>query len=180
MPYFRKIFDNYIVSDTGIVFALGKFVNNNGGLEWRPGHRMKPYKNTQINGYLEVNLRKDGKTVSCKVHRLVAQAFPEICGEWFEGCEIDHINRDTGDNRAVNLRVTDKSGNMRNPLTREACRKAKSKPVIQMTQGGDFIRRWDCAFDVEREIGIQHQNISNCCKNKPRYKTAGGFKWKFA
>lgn len=180
MLCFRKLFDNYLVSDTGIVFAMGKYVDNNGGKEWRPGHRIKAYSNPHRRGYLQVVLRKDGKNVHRKVHRLVAQVFPEICGEWFEGCEIDHINGDTGDNRAVNLRVTDKSGNMRNPLTREACRKPKCKAVIQMTPEGEFIKKWDCAFDVERETGIQHQRISNCCQNKPRYKTAGGFKWMYA
>ena len=40
-----------------------------------------------------------------KIHILVAKAFPEICGEWFEGCVVHHINHNTKDNRAENLKV---------------------------------------------------------------------------
>jgi hypothetical protein len=46
-------------------------------------------------------LWKDGKQYSCKVHRLLAQAFlpnPE------NYAEIDHINNDPNDNRVENLR----------------------------------------------------------------------------
>lgn len=38
------------------------------------------------------------------VYRLVAKAFPEICGEWFEGCHIHHIDGNYLNNRADNLK----------------------------------------------------------------------------
>ena len=38
------------------------------------------------------------------VHRLVAQAFPDICGVLKEGYTVDHINGVRDDNRAENLR----------------------------------------------------------------------------
>lgn len=65
-------------------------------------------------GYASVVLKGKPK----KVHRLVAQAFPEICGEWIEGGEVDHINTDRSDNNATNLRIVkDRKENCNNPLS---------------------------------------------------------------
>ena len=32
-------------------------------------------------------------------------------------------------------------------------------------------------FEVQRKLGIPHSNISDCCNGK--YKSAGGYHWKF-
>ena len=62
---------------------------------------------------------------------------------------------------------------------REATRKAHNKPVLQLNkENGEVIRGWDCARDVERELGINNANISECCNNKRN--SAGGFKWRYA
>lgn len=72
------------------------------------------------------NLTIDGKTYP--VSKLVAMVFPEICGEWFEGCEVDHINTNSKDNRAENLKVVGShSENMSNPLTRKHISEARKK-----------------------------------------------------
>ena len=61
----------------------------------------------------------NGKIKNIFVHRLVAMAFPEICGEWFEGATVDHLNGIKTDNRAVNLKVCTLKENMSNPVTRQ-------------------------------------------------------------
>ena len=33
------------------------------------------------------------------------------------------------------------------------------------------------AMEVQRKLGIPHSNISDCCNGK--YKSAGGYHWKF-
>ena len=59
-------------------------------------------------GYRRVTLFNKQKGLKGKryfVHRLVVWAFPEICGEWFEGAVVNHKNEVTDDNRAENLEV---------------------------------------------------------------------------
>lgn len=74
-------------------------------------------QNLNNSGYLMVDIWKNNKGKKYLVSRLVARAFPEICGIWFEGCDVDHINTIRTDNRAVNLRVCTRSENCRNPIT---------------------------------------------------------------
>lgn len=52
-------------------------------------------------------------------------------------------------------------------------------PVIQMDLKGNFIKEWPSAKDAGKAISISNPGITACCRNKPKYKTAGGFKWKY-
>ena len=66
------------------------------------------------------------------------------------------------------------------PLTEEHKQnmsKAISKPIIQFTLEGVFIREWQSATIASRELNINQSNISACCKG--RYKTCRGFIWKY-
>ena len=53
----------------------------------------------------------------------------------------------------------------------------KSKPILQYSKDGTLIRDWDCTYDVERQLGINHSNISMCAKGKK--PSAGGYIWKY-
>ena len=67
------------------------------------------------------------------VHRLVAMAFPDICGVLKEGYQVDHINGVRDDNRAENLRCISAYENMHNTEQRkklgEALKAAWRDPV---------------------------------------------------
>lgn len=54
-------------------------------------------------GYRNVRLCKDCVKKAFRVGRLVGFAFPEICGEYFDGAQINHKNENKLDNRAENL-----------------------------------------------------------------------------
>ena len=90
---------------------------------------------TDKKGYSRVNLIKDGKNHTKKVHRLVAEAFipnPE------NKPSVDHINCNKSDNRVSNLRWYTYSEQVNdNPITKEKINKLK-KPVRCKTTGLEF------------------------------------------
>ena len=85
-------------------------------------------KGHDAHGYQFVRLmHQNGNLNQVKVHQLVAQYFVD---GYEQGLEVDHINRDTYDNRAENLRWVTRSQNLRN-----TCRNRK---VVNETLGIDF------------------------------------------
>ena len=111
-------------------------------------------------GYLYVNLSKNGKAKSYVIHRLVAEAYipnPENLPQ------VDHIDNDKTHNYVNNLQwITNRDNN----------RKSKNKPILQYDLDGNFIREWECATDVGKEV---QGNICHCLKG--RQKSAYGYIW---
>lgn len=56
-------------------------------------------------GYFCIKSGKKDERIEIMIHRAVAQAFPEICGEWFEGCVVHHKDGNKENNNADNLIV---------------------------------------------------------------------------
>jgi len=54
-----------------------------------------------------------------------------------------------------------------------------SKKVNQYTKDGVFVKQWDSIMDVERWLWIKNSIISQCCKQKYWFKSAGGFRWEY-
>lgn len=53
--------------------------------------------------------------------------------------------------------------------------KSKCKSIIQYDLDNNFIKQWDSARQIQREIGFSQGNINRCCNGE--YKQAYGFKW---
>lgn len=75
--------------------------------------------------------------------------------------------------RIKNKDVFKKRGVLYKGVPQYHCR----KPVIQLDLDGCFVKRFDCILDVEKELGIMHQSISNMLAG--RTKTSGGFIWQY-
>lgn len=143
----------------------------------------KILKSGTVNGgYRFVRLYKDGVSKYYLVHRLVAQAFV-YNPDPIKNNEVEHLNTIRDDNRAVNLEWVDHIKNCNNPLTKKHLsgkfgkEHNRSIPINQLNLIGEFIKEWECAIQVERELGINHSNISLCCNGKR--KSAGGYVWKY-
>ena len=163
-------------------------------LDWRYTGKEKICKlSVNGRGYLQVQI--DGKNK--RVHRIVAETFiPNPEGKPF----IDHINTVRTDNFVLfdenkesiidtNLRWVTLKENNNNPLTKKhisenskmlgkfGAEHPYSIPIVQLTKDGVFVKKWSCASEAERELGIS-KHISSCCKG--RCNSAGGFRWVYA
>lgn len=111
-------------------------------------------------GYYRVTkYNKNVKVFSIAVHRLVAMTFPEICGEWFEGCEVDHKDTNKLNNNAFNLRVCTHKENMNNLLTR-----AKQNAVRRKEDTDDHLIT-ACSVNDAEALKLY---INGIMKNKQR------------
>lgn len=164
----RSIIKNYVVSD------MGQIKNTKTGIILKP---------RQTNcGYYRVDLYYDKKHHWVSIHRVVARAFPEICGEWFEGCQVNHKNECKWDNRACNLEVCTAKYNSNYGSHGEKISKACknrldcSKRVAQKLNG-KIIAVFESQKEAERQTGLDHAHISRCCLGKQI--THGGYEWSF-
>lgn len=164
----------YEVSDAGLVRSVDRVsIDKNGMARRFRGKDMKltRTKGKDGNGYMVVNLRRDGASNVALVHILVATAFIPNPHNY---PMVNHMNGDKTDNDIGNLEWTTYSYNNIHAL-RNNLRKPRGIPVIQMTEDGDIIEVYDSAIEAERITGISARAILQCLSM--RVFSAGGFAW---
>ena len=55
--------------------------------------------------------------------------------------------------------------------------KKNAIPILQFSKDGELVKEWPSAKEAERQLGISQGNICNCLKG--RYKSTGGFIWRY-
>ena len=130
-------------------------------------------------GYKRIRLYKNNKGKHFQIHRLVAMAFipnPDNLPQ------VNHKDENRINNRVDNLEwctqeynINYGTGNKKRGLSNTNGK--LSKPVLQYTLEGIFIKEWKSTMDVQRNLGFYHANISVCCRGKQAY--AYGFLWKY-
>lgn len=161
--------EDYIVSNLGNVASLN--YNHTG--------ECRLLKQNLSRGYQRVAIVKNGKYLSVKVHRLVAEAFipnPEGLPQ------VNHKDEDKTNNAVWNLEWCDCHYNINYGTGLKRRSKArvengKGKAIKQIDKSGNTITFFTNVASAARKTGIPRSNIFKALKGK--YKTAGNYKWEY-
>lgn len=171
----------YEVSSDGRVRSLNRFAKSNqGATQFVRGKELAIL--TMPNGYQVVNLYKNNKNTAQYVHRLVAKAFlsnPKNLPQ------VNHKDENKSNNQASNLEWCDNRYNINYSTARQRISKAhkellKGRSVIQLTRDAVVVNYFPNAATAMRQTGIDASAITKVCLNRPKFKTAGGYIWRYA
>lgn len=116
----------------------------------------------------------NGKNYYC--NRLVAKAYPEICGEWFEGCEVHHIDEDPTNDNAKNLTIVNPAKHRIIHQDRIIyCGKESAIPTHQYTFDGKYVASFSSSIEAADKLGICGSSIRNALSGLS--SSAGGYLW---
>lgn len=135
------------------------------------------YGNKKKTGYCEVTLfDDDGDRHTFLMHRLIARSFIPVPED---AEEVNHINGDKTDNRAINLEWVTHAQNLihayetglrNNNVAPRAVIATNIETGEQMT--------FESIYKAARFLNVSQGNICLCCKNiRPH---ANGFYWEYA
>ena len=128
---------------------------------------IKQFENT--NGYLQVDLWKNGIGKHILVHKLVANSFIKNLKNY---PFINHKDENKKNNRVDNLEWCTAKYNC-NYGTRNL---RLSSPVICI----ELNKKYNSIKDASDDLNIQQAHISGCCMKRKHYNTAGGYHWQYA
>lgn len=156
------------VSTFGRVRTLDRLVSCRGnGTRLVKGRILKQCKGKD--GYLQLNVKVDGKWITKRVSRLVAQTFipnPE------ELPQVNHKDCDRTNNNVKNLEWCDSSYNIQ---YREKYGEALGQPVFAINLKTSEISRFRSRREAGRELGINYSNINSVIKGK--LKQTNGYRF---
>lgn len=149
-------------------------------------------KTTQsISGYIFIDLLKNNRLSTVPVDFLVASTFiknptnkefiTHLDGrttnnrvenlKWFDFVDIPEIKKELG----ITVYRPSEEQKAITSLKNSGKRNKRARTVIQYSTKAEFIKKWDCIAEAERELDIK--GISRACKKS--YSTAGGFLWRY-
>ena len=159
----------YQVSNAGRVKSLPKRVGGVNGYVQKE-RILKPLDAGW--GYLKVTLYKNDIPKQRKIHRLVLETFRPVDG--MERLNVNHKDENKRNNVLSNLDWVTPSENVNWGTRNERVSKANSKPVYCVELGKTF-----CNLTTASAVtGARLNTLCSCLKG--RYKTAGGYHWRYA
>lgn len=157
-------FEDYKVSDDGYVYSektnrVLNLINNS-------------------SGYFHICLTNKGEMQYKLLHRLIAQAFipnPE------EKPSVNHIDGNKKNNSIENLEWVTNQENIRHAFDIGLMKgnpSSRRKKIVQIDKNTNkVISEFDSQFEASKELNIHVSSLSQCLNGK--YKTAGGYIWKY-
>lgn len=147
-------YDNYQASNLGNIKNI------------KTDKNLKQYKIT--NGYLQVELWKNGKGKKMLVHKIIANTFLSNINNL---PQINHKDENKQNNCVDNLEFCSSKYNS-NYGTRNL---RLSSPVLCV----ELNKKYNSIKEAGEDLNIYYSCISHCCANSKHYKTAGGYHWEY-
>ena len=134
---------------------------------WKTTMMRKPVPDK--NGYQTVNLKKNGKYVNVKIHRLVAEAFIANPNNL---PMVNHIDENKANNLHTNLEWCDAKYN-----NNYGSKPSKfMKRIAMLSKDGKLIRVFDSINDAASFCGVSPSTISTAASER-RGPFASGYRW---
>ena len=147
-------YPDYCITESGKIYSL----------------KSKKFLTTQHNdgGYEVITLRKDKKTTTLKLHRLLCLTYKE--DTYFEGAFVNHIDGDKKNNSLNNLEWCTRSENVLHAydlgLVKNKPRQLSEEDVHLICNA---LEEGSRVVDVAKEFGIEHSIVSGIY-NRNSYK----------
>jgi len=170
----------YEVSNYGRIKSLHREIIRSDG-QFQPYHEKILKQNTNSDGYKVIKLVKYScNRISYKVHRLVALSFVD---NPLSLPQVNHKKEIKSLNWADELEWMTLKDNCnygtRNKRMRETSTNGKlSKPIVQLTIEGEFVKRWESAHEARRN-GFCNKQISKIVRNEVKNPNHKNYKWIF-
>lgn len=125
-----------------------------------------------LNGYKYVNLCKNNKIKTFRIHRLVAEMFIKNPNGL---TQINHKDENKLNNRVDNLEWCTPKYNVNYGIRNNKAMLSRGIPVKCI----ETSLIYPSAREASRQTGIYQSSISRCCNNVYGFKTAGGYHWEY-
>jgi hypothetical protein len=144
---YRRVagFSRYCVGNDGSVWSCHSVYGR--GANADSFHKLRPIRDRC--GYLLIRLWRDGQRWSCRVHRLVLEAFVGPCPDGMEAC---HGDADPGNNRLDNLRWNTHRANAADTIRQGRTYRGEGHHSARLTPA--------VVLDIRRRVAAGEQQAS--------------------
>lgn len=168
----------YQVSNLGRVRSLDRYIetfikNQIGRYKCTKFYKGYILKQQTYQGYKCVQIHTNGQYKWEKVHRLVAETFIPNSNNL---PQVNHIDGNKENNKVDNLEWCTHSENIKHAYNNNLINHYKRK-IKQYDLQGNFIKTWNSAKEIEKNLNIHNSQICRCCKNHK--STARGYIWEY-
>ena len=136
------------------IYEIDKYGNVYG----KDGMEMSKKKNSKGYAIVSLKVKNERRWKKCLIHRLVAYAF--VKGRTAERNEVDHIDGNKLNNKAVNLRWCTRKENMANPNTVEKLWCQGGTRCYAYDFRLNYIGTYDSVNDARKDLGVCFNGVN--------------------